>query len=74
MILPNQPKSCVITCTSNSLSFEDCIRDFDNTLILARIEAEEDPEEDLEMLTDTHIIMILTDVFFGDLLFVDVVV
>ena len=42
------------------------IRDFTDTLILARLEAEEDPNEaDLDKLTDTHIVQTLSDIFFG---------
>ena len=42
------------------------IRDFTDTLILARKEAEEDTDEpDVQTLTDTHIIQILLNLFFG---------
>lgn len=45
---------------------KDNIRDFTDTLILARKEAEEDPDEaDLDKLTDTHIIQTLSDIFFA---------
>ena len=48
------------------LLYLDNIRDFTDTLILARKEAEEDPDEaDLDKLTDTHIIQTLSDIFFG---------
>ena len=46
--------------------FVDKMRDFTDMLILARHEAESDPEEqDLDKLTDTHIIQTLSDIFFG---------
>ena len=42
------------------------MRDFTDMLILARHEAEDDPEEqDLDKLTETHIIQTLSDIFFG---------
>ena len=42
------------------------IRDFADTLILARQEAEEDlDEKDAGKLTDTHIVQTLLDVFLG---------
>lgn len=42
------------------------IRDFADTLILARLEAENDPNEtDVDKLTDTHIIQTLADIFFA---------
>ena len=42
------------------------IRDFADTLILARQEAEGDPDEkDAGKLTDTHIVQTLLDVFLG---------
>ena len=45
----------------------DNIRDFADMLILARQEAESDPDEaDLDKLTDTHIIQTLSDIFFGE--------
>ena len=46
--------------------FVDKMRDFTDNLILARHEAESDPEEqDLDKLTDTHIMQTLSDIFFG---------
>ena len=46
--------------------FVDNIRDFTDTLILARQEAEEDPtESNVDKLTDTHLIQTLSDIFFG---------
>ena len=42
------------------------IRDFADTLILARLEAENDPNEtDVYKLTDTHIVQTLADIFFS---------
>ena len=42
------------------------IRDFTDTLILARLEAEEDPTEtDVDKLSDTHLIQTISDIFFG---------
>ena len=42
------------------------MRDFTDMLVLARHEAESDPEEqDLDKLTETHIIQTLSDIFFG---------
>ena len=42
------------------------IRDFADTLILARQEAENDPNEhDVDKLTDTHIVQTLADIFFA---------
>ena len=44
----------------------DNCRDIADTLLLARLEAEEDPTEaNLEKLTDTHIIQTLADILFG---------
>lgn len=41
-------------------------RDISDTLLLARLEAEEDPTEaNLEKLTDAHIIQTLADILFG---------
>ena len=57
------------------LLISENIRDFADTLILARKEAEEDPDEtDLDKLTDTHIIMTLTDVFFGEWRVIEIMV
>ena len=48
------------------ISYLGNIRDFTDTLILARKEVEEDPnEDDVEKLTDTHIVQTLLDLFFG---------
>lgn len=45
---------------------KDNIRDFADMLILARQEAESDPDEaDLDKLTDIHIIQTLSDIFFA---------
>ena len=41
------------------------IRDFADTLILARQEAENDPSETVDKLTDTHIVQTLADIFFA---------
>lgn len=50
----------------NHVTISDNIRDFADTLILARQEAKNDPEEaDLDKLTDKHIIQTLSDIFFG---------
>ena len=50
---------------SNTFDKEN-IRDFTDTLILARREAETDPDEtDLDKLTETHIVEILKDIFFA---------
>ena len=44
----------------------DNIRDFADTLILARQEAEEDPNDTtVEKLSDTYLIQTLADIFFG---------
>ena len=46
--------------------FVGSIRDFTDTLILARLEAEEDPTEtDVDKLSDTHLIQTISDIFFG---------
>ena len=50
---------------------EGVIRDIADTLILARLEAEEDPEEtDLDKLTDAHIVQILLDILFGKVIII----
>ena len=42
------------------------IRDFMDTLILTRLEAEEDPiETNLENLSQAHLIQTVSDIFFG---------
>jgi len=44
----------------------DNLRHFTDHLILARQEAEEEEEKGaLEMLTETHIIQTISDIFFG---------
>ena len=48
------------------LDISDNIRDFMDTLILTRQEAEEDPTEtNLENLSQAHLIQTVSDIFFG---------
>ena len=47
--------------------FLDNIRHFTDTLLLAKKEAERDGEN-MDALTDNHLIQTLSDIFFGELL------